>query len=81
MTLLDLKRGKIVEIVGFDAGRHAIQKLHSMGLYKNQKIRIIGNGPFYGPVLIEDIKSGSRLALGRGLASKVLIEERDDETS
>jgi ferrous iron transport protein A len=65
-------RGMVVRVVGIRAGGGLTRKLADMGLVPGEEIRLV-NCQGAGPVLI-DLK-GSRLALGRGMAMKVIVEE------
>ncbi|MGB9797069.1 MAG: FeoA domain-containing protein [bacterium] len=33
------------------------------------------SAPFMGPILVEHIPSGAKIAIGRGMARKILVEE------
>ena len=67
-----LPEGGTAVIVDFYGGRNMITRLMAMGLTVGTKIRIVkSTGP--GPVLIE--VRGTRLALGRGVATKILVKE------
>ena len=68
--LLDLKIGRkgiIGKIVG---GRTACKRLNELGLIPGVEVEMV-NKIASGPVMIK--VKGSKLALGRGLASKVLV--------
>ena len=70
LTDLELdQKGKIISIRG---GLMAIKRLADLGLISGTKIKIIKKAPFAGPIKIEF--RGSRLVLGRGLASKILVK-------
>jgi len=59
------ERGVIVDFVGPGRGR-----LYAMGLAPGAIVRVLENYP-RGPVIVE--VGGTRLALGRGMAAKVLV--------
>ncbi len=59
--------GRIKEII---SGNKANKRLYELGLYKNAIIKVVKND--FGPIILN--LSGTKLALGRGLASKVLVE-------
>ncbi len=63
--------GRLVRIVEIRAGGRAMMRLMELGLVPGSNIRVLkvlGSGP-----LLLDVK-GSRIALGRGIAMKVLVE-------
>lgn len=49
---------------------HACKRLYELGLNRGAKIKVVKND--IGPVILE--LSGNKLALGRGLAQRVIIE-------
>lgn len=48
------------------------RRLMDMGLTPNTVVTVVKSAPFNGP--LEIIVRGSRLALGRGIAERVLVE-------
>lgn len=72
MMLIDVPEGIFIRIVSYRAGRRASFRLMEMGMIIGEKIKIITKQP-YGPVLVE-VKD-SRIAIGRGLAMKIIVEE------
>jgi ferrous iron transport protein A len=59
--------------VTVQGGRGAMQRLADMGLVPGQRIRVLNNSGF-GPVTI--LLKGARIALGYGLARKIIVEEK-----
>lgn len=67
-----LPEGEAAIIINIYGGRNMVTRLMAMGLTVGTKIRVVkSTGP--GPVLIE--VRGTRLALGRGVAMKIMVEE------
>ena len=64
--------GEIVTVTGVRAGWGLHRRLADMGLTPGVQIRLI-NSQMHGPVLI-DLR-GSRVALGRGVAQKIIVKE------
>ena len=60
-----------VTVAEIRGGRGLVQRLSDMGLTPGTKLKVI-NSQMPGPVLI-DLR-GSRLALGHGVALKVMVE-------
>ncbi len=71
-ALKDMAEGQQGEIVNYEGGLNFRLKLQDLGLHKGNNIKIKRNGKFSGPVLVEVM--GREIALGRGIAEKVLIE-------
>ena len=62
------KEAKVVEVRG---GRGLVRRLSELGFTPGAKVKILfSNSP--GPMLI-DVK-GSRIALGRGLLMRIIVE-------
>lgn len=73
MILTETQSGKTVKIVGFEGGRVLEYKLRQLGLLPGEFVRVVRLAPLGGPVLIE--VCGREIALGRGVASKIKVEE------
>ena len=73
MRLINVKSGNIVKVVGYEGGKGLQQKLRQLGLSPGDCARVIRQAPFGGPFLI-DVR-GRSIALGRGVAAKILVEE------
>lgn len=63
------RKGKVAEILG---GASLNNKLMSMGLYKGKEITKLSHIGLRGPVVIK--VGRSILALGHGMATKIIIE-------
>ncbi len=74
MTSLDKifenKKAKVIDILG---GQGIRQRLGQMGIHPGDIITILRFGVLRGPILIE--VHGSQVALGRGIASRIVVEE------
>ncbi len=68
--LLTLKKGDEGRVKFIDAGKCATRRLYEMGLNIGAPIKIIKNDT--GPIIVS--LAGNKIALGRGLAEKVLLE-------
>ena len=69
ISLPEINENEIVLIHAINAGRKAHRFLADLGLHVGERIRIVKNDT--GPIIIE-IK-GTRVALGRGLAGKIIV--------
>jgi ferrous iron transport protein A len=71
MTLSRIDAGEEVTLIDIEGGRGVRSKLYSMGLVPGITLKILNrNGS--GPVMIA-VKD-SRLAIGRGMAEKIIVE-------
>lgn len=73
MFLLQVENGECVRITGFEGGSGVEHKLRQLGLMPGDIARIVRQAPFGGPLMV-DI-GGRVFAIGRGIASKVTVEE------
>jgi len=64
------RKSKVIDIQG---GAGIRQRLGQMGIHPGDEIIILRYGALRGPILIE--VHGSQVALGRGIASKIIVEE------
>jgi ferrous iron transport protein A len=70
-SLIQAKEQKWVMIVSIAGGQVATKRLVDMGLTPGTRIKLLKKA-FFGPLEIE--VRGSRLVLGRGLATKILVK-------
>ena len=75
--LARIKPGTMVRVAGICGGWELRQRLNQLGIHINDKITIKQAGVFKGPMLVE--VHGSRVALGCGMARKVIVEIISDE--
>ncbi len=71
--LSDIKKGTAVKVAGVHGGRSMVHRLNTMGIIPGTDIKIVHESK--GPVIIE--ARGSRIALGRGMVSKIEVETGD----
>lgn len=78
VSLTDLREGEsgiVVSILasrGRGRGYGITRRIMEMGITPGTKIKVINTAPFRGP--IEILVRGSRLAIGRGVAEKIIVE-------
>ncbi len=72
IALSELKEGQTGRISFIRGGHNVLQRLLDMGLTPSTKITLIKAAPFEGPIQV--LVRGSKLALGRGIASKVFVD-------
>ena len=65
--------GKTLQIAGVDCGTGLKMKMADLGIVPGAELRLPANS-VRGPVIV--IVKGSRLALGRGIAQRIMVEER-----
>jgi ferrous iron transport protein A len=71
--LIDLKRGDVFKIIGFDKSCGNFKnRMRDLGIHKGQIGQII-NKSLFGPVEI-DI-DGRKIAMGRGMSKKIYVKK------
>ena len=74
MTLLEAPLNtplKIIDLLGGDGVR---RRLFALGFHKGDVVELDSHAIFRGPLLIWNVTSDTKIALGRGVAQKVLVE-------
>jgi ferrous iron transport protein A len=70
--LTDLEDGQTGIIVSVLGGKILTKRLADLGITSGTQVKVIRRTLFSGPVQVE--VAGSRLVLGNGLASKIIVE-------
>lgn len=74
ISLIELQDGQSGTIVSLNGGRNLTKRLADLGISPGTIINVLRRSLFAGPVQVE--VSGSKLVLGRGLASKILVRQK-----
>lgn len=74
-TLSGAACGDRVRVRGHTGGERLASRLAEMGLFKGADLEVLSGGS-KGPMIVRT--GGSRLALGRGMALKILVESETD---
>ncbi len=75
MNLVEAKIQKWMRITAIEEGQGLDQKLRQLGLAQGDCIRVLRTAPLGGPLLVES--NGRSIALGRGVAEKISVEETE----
>lgn len=78
ISLIDAPRDKSLKIVDFLGGHGMHRRLLSLGFHKNDIIELDSRSILGGPLLIKDLTSDTSVALGRGIARKIMVEIIDE---
>jgi len=72
MTLIELRKNQKAKIMRISGGNHCCKRLCDLGLTTGTIVKVINSAPFHGPLEVE--VRGTKLILGRGIASKIIVE-------
>ena len=70
--LIQAKMNIKLIFISVEGGRGAMQRLTDMGLIPGERLKVLHNSG-YGPVTV--LIKGAKVALGHGLAAKIIVEE------
>lgn len=74
MLLSETNNDQIVKIVAIETGKNAKQRLLALGIHPEDIVQVVSN-PAFGPILIRNLsKDNARIAIGRGIAQKIKVE-------
>lgn len=72
-TLINIENGKRVRIIKISGGKAVRQHLQCLGIHIGDVVTLKKSSFLGGPVLLE--VNGYDIALGKGVASKIEVEE------
>ena len=79
MLLVDAEMAACVRVTGFVEGKGVATKLRQLGILPGEMIKVIRKAPLGGPLLVD--AQGRTVAIGRGVASKIEVEEVECDSS
>jgi len=71
-TLLQFSPGASVRVIKFNGGANLRSKLTQYGIHPGDCLRLLRQAPLGGPLLVEC--NEREIALGRGIADKIIVE-------
>jgi ferrous iron transport protein A len=71
-TLDHLENGQTAVIHEIQGGQGVRRRLNHLGLHPQDRIQVLRNGYFGGPVLVQ--VNGVEIGIGRGMAEKIEVE-------
>jgi len=72
-SLIKIRPRKSAKIIRIAGGKNARLILGQLGIGVGSEVKVLRNAPFAGPILLEN--SGTSVAIGRGIAAKIIVEE------
>ena len=78
-SLLNAPTGNKLKIITIAGGYGVRRRLLSLGFHKNDLIELDSRSILGGPLLIKNLTSDTSVALGRGIARKIIVEIMHEE--
>jgi len=72
--LLDVPQGQNFRIVEIKGGPGLHRRLLALGFHRGDLVTLDREALMGGPVLVKNLATDTRVALGRGIAQKILVE-------
>jgi Fe2+ transport system protein FeoA len=74
MNLVNAPHNTPLRIVDLAGGEGVRRRLMALGFHKGDIVELDGRAILRGPLLVRSCRSDTTIALGRGVAQKVLVE-------
>jgi Fe2+ transport system protein FeoA len=78
MSLIQAPSDTPLRIADIAGGHGVRRRLLALGFHKSDIIELDSRSILRGPVLIKNLTSDTSIALGRGIAQKILVEIIDE---
>jgi Fe2+ transport system protein FeoA len=79
INLIDAPPDTPLRVVAFHGGHGVRRRLLALGFHKDDVIELDSRSILGGPVLVRDLTSDTSVALGRGVARKIVVEIIDQK--
>lgn len=79
ISLLQAPKGKTLKIVAIFGGEGVRRRLFALGFHKDDLVEVNAQGILRGPILIKNLSTDTSVALGRGIAQKIMVDIVPDE--
>ncbi len=80
VKLSEAPEGVTLRLVDIRGGHGVRRRLMALGFHKGDLIERNSQALFGGPILVKNITCDASVALGRGIAQKIIVEILDGET-
>ncbi len=74
INLIRSPKRKKLKIINISGGTEVRRRLFALGIHKGDIIKLDSRGMFRGPVLIKNLSTDISVAIGRGIASKIMVD-------
>lgn len=73
-SLTEVPEGEVLKIVEIRGSQGLHRRLLALGFHPGDLVTLENEALMNGPVLVKNLTMGSRVALGRGIAQKIMVE-------
>ncbi len=74
IDLLSAPRDARLRIKEIEGGHGVRRRLMALGLHKNDFVEMESKSIFGGPIVIRNLSSDTSVAVGRGIARRIMVE-------
>ena len=74
MSLVQAPSDTPLKIMDINGGHGVRRRLMAMGFHKDDTIELDSRAILRGPILVKNLTTDTSVALGRGVAQKILVE-------
>ena len=79
VRLSEAPRGRPLRIVDIQGGEGARRRLFALGFHRGDLVEINSQGILRGPLLVKNLSADTSVAMGRGIAHKIIVDLVSDE--
>lgn len=79
IRLSEAPHGRQLRIVDIQGGEGVRRRLFALGFHKDDHVEINSEGILRGPLLVKNLTADTSVALGRGIAHKIIVDVVPDE--
>jgi Fe2+ transport system protein FeoA len=79
VPLSEAPRGRPLRIIDIQGGEGVRRRLFALGFHKDDLIEVDSQGILRGPLLVKNLTADTSVALGRGIAQKILVHAIPDD--
>lgn len=79
ISLPQAPKGKPLKIVAILGGEGVRRRLFALGFHKDDLVEVNAQGILRGPILVKNLTADTSVALGRGVAQKIMVDIVADE--
>lgn len=79
VRLSEAPHGRQLRIIDIQGGEGVRRRLFALGFHKDDLVEVDSQGILRGPLLIKNLTADTSVAMGRGIAHKIMVETFPDE--